>query len=290
MVDTILDIVLNRRDEYRLSRIVCIQELGIGCVCPSRTDDDVFLGFGFANPAGKGLVFFLKDHFVFGGLVAKEVALNLEVAQRYRIRNGIVERLVVVCPDCAASDVFYFVGKHLSGPQVFDHHRVEVSTHGIHDDGCEVVVGADRGEEIQKRLALSKLVSIHDDFFGSIQAAFFSGIDRVFSALYIAGVIVIVVQFVGNRAVVLLDACTHFLEKTFLKSLGMRHHGIHVLVFGFEVRDDFGVFAVVEPIVIVDADVSVFCSNLKGFNCGYRCSNVRECKFGFVWGTCDTHS
>ena len=84
-------------------------------------------------------------------------------------------------------------------------------------------------------------IPIQQYFFRRIQAALFPAMDAVL--FFFFGTVVIIITLVQYRhtGVILFDAAFHFLEQLFPHGFGMRHHGICILIFRFQVADHLGV-------------------------------------------------
>jgi hypothetical protein len=93
-------------------------------------------------------------------------------------------------------------------------------------------------------MALRQHVGIEHELFRLIQRTFPARENRILFPLFVAGVIEIAFTFVGNRHVRLGDARFNFFEDLLLQWLGMSHDTIGILVFGFQVSDDFGIIPI----------------------------------------------
>ena len=63
---------------------------------------------------------------------------------------------------------------------------------------------------------------------------------------------------VRDTLIILFDSAFHFFKKAIMKLLGGFHHLSEVVIFLVEVVDDFRIFPVIHPIVVIDALMSVY--------------------------------
>ncbi len=81
--------------------------------------------------------------------------------------------------------------------------------------------------------------------------------DRVLLSFFGPREIEIATQPVGNGKIRLLDAPQHFLIELLLKRFRRLQNRVGVGIFSLQIADDFGVFFVAQPGVMVDATVAV---------------------------------
>ncbi len=98
---------------------------------------------------------------------------------------------------------------------------------------------------------------VKKDLFGRVERAHLANVDRILLTLTPASVVVVAVVPVGRGAVGFFDSTAYLPIKLFLKLLRRLHDGSEVLVLGFEVLDDFRIFTIPKPVVVVSAHVSV---------------------------------
>ena len=107
-------------------------------------------------------------------------------------------------------------------------------------------------------MALCQRISIQHDLFRVVQRIFFTGEDRVFLPLFVAGVIKKTVALIGNGHVRLFDSSFDFLEELLLQRLGMSHDAIGIFVLGLEIGENLRVIAIPQPVVVVHTRVAMF--------------------------------
>ena len=191
--------------------------------------------------------------------------------------HAVKKRLVVAGPDHVARSVrnVFFVG--FSCFKILDVNRVNPSAHRVDAVGNQTVVFAETDFAYLKECeSISEFVAVEHDFFGIFQRVFLAAENRVFLAFFVSRVMIVVPDFHRHGIVILLDASRDFVKKLFLKRFGVLQAFFGIAVFCFKIFYDFGIFPFVEPIVIVDAGVSVDAQFVRYFLC-----KGRICRYGF---------
>ncbi len=116
-------------------------------------------------------------------------------------------------------------------------------------------------------MPLGELIEIEKEFFAAEIVNRFAEVLWVLLAFERFGEIEIAAQAVGDREVGLLDAREHFLIKLLLEIQRGLQNRFGVGVLGFEVGNDFRVFLMPKPVVMVDAAVAMK-DVLDGFPAG----------------------
>ena len=204
------------------------------------------------------LIGFLEHENVVRGVRSEAMPVHLVGAQGLGVLLGIEDRLVVAGPRHASGDVSDHVVEKLAGPEGLEINVVDAAAFRVDRVREKVVVDAHTGD-VQREILVTfgQGVPVREDFLVSVERAAFAAVDRVLFALFEAVVIVEIVFAVGNRAVIGIESPFDFFEERLLELFGVGHHRARVLVLRLEVGDDLGVFALVEPVVRILADVAV---------------------------------
>ena len=182
---------------------------------------------------------------------------DLTWAQSF-VFHAIKQRLVVAGPDQVARSVFDRFANKLPRRQCLDKNGVNPTAHSIDGISQQVVVLAQTDlTDVEKGMAYCQLVAIEDDFFRSFQRVFLTTIDRILLPFLETSVMVIVANLDRHRVVVLLDTTGNFLKQLFLKRFGMLQTSVNILVFSFEISNHIRVFALIEPIIVVNSGMAM---------------------------------
>ncbi len=93
----------------------------------------------------------------------------------------------------------------------------------------------------------------------------------------IADVVLVVLLAGGDGGVVLLDASDDFLEQGLLQFFRVLESPLGVGIFRFEIGNDFGVLALLEPVVVIGARMSMGGGDLVGTALGPgRAGKIRQ--------------
>ena len=107
-------------------------------------------------------------------------------------------------------------------------------------------------------MALGQHIAVEKDFLLGLQTMFLATKDGVFLPFFEARVMVIIPNLDRHRVVILLNASCDFLKQLFLKRFRMFQTSIGILVLGFKISDNFRIFTLVEPVVVVDTGMTVY--------------------------------
>ena len=162
---------------------------------------------------------------------------------------------------------------------------VNAPTHRVLAKGQIAVVKTDTFAANRKiAVRLGHLGYVEDDFLWGVLSAFFAGVKRVFGAFFKTVLVPIAIFKIGHRLVVLLEASHHFGVKGFPKIFRIGHNRLGIGIFGVEVGQHFGILALLEPKIIVDALVAVgdqyFGIALRNGSAGIACLHEVKC---LVW-------
>ena len=106
----------------------------------------------------------------------------------------------------------------------------------------------------------------------------FAAIDGILLPFLVARVVVIVANLDGYGVVILFDTPRNLLKQLLLKRFSMFQACFLILVFCFEISNNLRVFALVEPIVVVDTGMAMY-RHLMGMDGGFRGSQrVIHCR------------
>ena len=124
-------------------------------------------------------------------------------------------------------------------------------------------------------MAHGELVQIEHDGLGGLERPPSAAMDGILLVLLESGVVVEVLQFVRHGSVVLLYTRLDFFEERLLEGFSVRHDFFGIFVLRFKIGDDFGVLPLPQPIVIVNAYMSMHFQFQRDFFCVGRC-HIRE--------------
>ena len=122
-----------------------------------------------------------------------------------------------------------------------------------------------RAADGKKLMPFRQHIGVEHDLLRLIQRTALTRVDRIFFALLIPRVVEIVVAPVRHRHVGLFEPPLDLLKKLFLEIARMRHLFGRALVLLVQVLDDLRIFPLAQPMVIIDAHMTVFlelCWNL----------------------------
>ena len=118
-------------------------------------------------------------------------------------------------------------------------------------------------KQVEIFLIFSKLVSICDDFFRRLQGSLFSTIDSIVISFLKAGIVIEFSVFVRNGFVFLFDTRLHLIVQFFPQGFCMGRHRVQVLVFCRQVIDYGRILAFLQPVVFINAFVSMLGDQFK---------------------------
>ena len=126
-------------------------------------------------------------------------------------------------------------------------------------------------------MAFGQLVAVQQDFLRCLEAVMLATEDRIFLAFLIPRIMIILADFDRHRIVILLDTSSYLLEELFLKRFRMLQTSFCILVFGLKIGQNLRVFALVEPIVVINTGMAVH-RHLMGTDGGLGgCKSVFHC-------------
>lgn len=210
--------------------------------------------FAFGGTDGdlKGGVVVFVDDGVVGGVGPEGVAFDAAGAFG-GVGFGVEEGLIVEGPDRGLGEggVGDLVGEDFAGGQVLDVDGVAVGAVGVFFPGIEVAVGGNGGSAEGVAVAGSgAFVEVEEDGFGSFGIGF-AAEEAVVFAFDVAAVVEPVAFAVRDGDVFADNAGFEFSDDFSAQRIEGGEDGIGVLVFGLEVGQDGGVFAVAQPVVVV---------------------------------------
>ena len=245
-----------KNGKRRIGRI-SIDELKFTPQGTRRPNDDKLIRLCFIGKTIERFVLF-KVHFHIVARLRQLVFFNPFRTQSHGIRLVVKHRFVIVCPRTAARCREDFVRVKRTRFQVFEINRVLPPRNGVHAISQNLIIRTyRRTADLKILIPLRHVIAIQHHFFSCIQSAFFATINGILLAFLKAGVVKIAIVFVRQRLVILLNTPFEFFKKLLLKPLSMLHHRLAVSIFGVQISDNFGVFALIHPVIIIDAHVSV---------------------------------
>ena len=253
--------------------------------CLRRADHDVRLGLRLEDEGVVGVVLFFVDELVRRGGGADDVAIDPIPAQGHRVVPRIEQRPVVFRPRDVAGDMLHHLGEDFARAQVLDAQRRDPPPHRIDGEREQVLPRADLpAHHLEERFALSHGVAVDEDLFGRRERAALARVDRIVLTLHEPRIVEVAALPVGNGLIVLPHAPLQFVEQPVLQRLRVRHDRLGICVFVLEVLDDFGVVALAQPVVLVDAYVAVLVEAMRphrrhGWRERRRC---RRCRRGLL--------
>ena len=265
VVDAVLVPLAARLEDGEVAvGVVGAQDAHFGTQRVARDRHQVLAGLAAPQEDAERLVRLFVDQVV-GGIGPQPVPEHLVGAQRVGILADVEQGRTVCGPGQVRRDVRDLVRQRLPGRQILEADGVEAPPHIVDGIGQDAVVRADRRPNGGVLLALGDLVHVDKDLLGRRIGGAAEGVavrrpaavDGVLLPLLVAGVVPVVAVAIGNRRIVLHDAAADLLEQGLLQLLGMRHDAVEIGVFGLQVGDDFRIFPLPKPVVLVDAYVAV---------------------------------
>src|SRR6266702_890173 len=168
------------------------------------------------------------------------------------VLNG-VEKCAIVGGPGDACDAFDLLGKGTARMEIFYVKRIFAEAGRIGRIGEQLIIVADlEGTQPKKRMSLCKLIEVQQQLLGGTVCIAPPEVKGVLLAFLGSGEVEIAAEQIGDREIRLQDAAKHF-----LKSFGGLQYRVRISIFCFQVGDNFGVFFMAEPRVMVDAAVAV---------------------------------
>ena len=213
--DAVLQVAFAGLEAAQLAEgIVGTEEVVLGADGLGGADDDPLFGFGPANEGAEGLVGFFVDHGVVLRGGADAVAHDFVGAQGF-VFDRVEEVLPAGTPDGATGGVGDLIGQVLAREEVFDVDGVDAAADGVFAVGeVAVVVGDVEATDVVEVVGLGHFVDVeHQLGFGFVElAAQEAGV--LVSGLELC-LVFVAVFYVGDGAVVFLDAAFDFLKERF---------------------------------------------------------------------------
>ena len=183
---------------------------------------------------------------------------NLVNAQRYRILRSVKKGASVVSPRKGARGIGNL---HLVIHTCRDFAKLEgvlASAHKINCIGHSLVIpGHNHGCDLAVGFSLSQGVHVEHELLRAVFRPLKSHVNGVLLTLLVSGLVPVSVHLHRKRCLVRIQTPRHLGIQLFLEHLGLSHACLSVGILGIQVVNDFRVVSVVEPIVLINANVSV---------------------------------
>ena len=191
----------------------------------------------------------------FGG--AQNMPIQSMRALRRFVFDGVEQSAIIRGPR-NAGDAFESLGKRRPRVQVFDLQHVLAETRGIRRIGEQLIVVADlERTQSQKRMAFHEPIQVQQQFLRRVFRVTSPAVERILLPLFRAREIEIASQPVGNGKIRLLDAHQHFLIELLLQRFRGLQNSVGIRVFGLQIVDDFRIFFVAQPGVMIYAAIAM---------------------------------
>ena len=123
-------------------------------------------------------------------------------------------------------------------------------------------------------MAFSQHITIKQNLLRCLETLILATEYGVLLPLLVTRIVVIVTDLDGHRVVILLNASLDFLKKLFLKRFRMFQTSFCILVFCLKIGQHLRIFALVEPIVVINTGMAVH-RHLMGMDGGLGgCNSV----------------
>ena len=187
------------------------------------------------------------------------MAVDSVPAQCLRILFYKKDGFAIGSPRKSRCHTFECVVEFLAAFNVDEVNVVEASADSVDGIAKGLVVRADfESPHRVESMTFGSDIHIEQHFFVGVHGALAPAIDRVLLAFFISSVIEVVSVRNGRGLIDLCHSRLHLLDESLLKISVLPENTVRIRVFLFEILNDLGVFTFTKPVVLVDANVSVY--------------------------------